>query len=53
MHVEECAQTMVPIYDVNGVVCRLTIERIFMVRNNNNEKKQSKLQKTNLVKLFI
>jgi len=35
-------------YDVNGALsvdCRLTIERIFMVQNNNNEKKQSKSKK--------
>lgn len=43
-------------YDVNGVVCRvytITIERIFMDQNNNNnEKNPIKIKKTKLVKFF-
>lgn len=33
------------LYDVNGVVCRLTIERICMVRNNNNKKSNQNYKK--------
>jgi len=39
MHVEECAQTIWYLYDVNSVVCRRTIERIFMVQKKIISKK--------------
>lgn len=40
MHVEECALTIWYLYDVNSVVCRRTIERIFMVQKKNNIEKK-------------